>query len=277
MELNVLQGYSILALATYIPGPVAAARLCRLGASVTKIEPLRGDPLEHAAPAWYGQLTAGMDVRRADLRQMAASGEIEALLAGADVLLTAMRARSLAALGIEQTRLRARFPALSHVALVGDAPPLDDRPGHELTYQARAGTIAPPAMPRALVADMAAAERVVSTVIGALLQRERRDEPTYATVGITESAAEFALAYEHGLTRPSGELGGALPEYRIYRAADGWVALAALEPHFAQRTRDVLGLASLDAAALESAFLERTAQAWEAFAEQHDLPLAAVR
>jgi alpha-methylacyl-CoA racemase len=277
MELNALQGYRVLAFATYIPAPVAVARLHRLGASVTKIEPLQGDPLQPAAPAWYAQLTTGIDVRRMHLRDAEATTQIDAMLADADVVVTAMRARSLAALGIEASRLRARFPRVSHVALVGEAAPHEDRPGHDLTYQARAGTIAPPAMPRVLIADMAAAERLVSTVIGALLKRERCGEPTYATVGITDAAAEFALAYEHGLTQPGGELGGALPGYRIYRAADGWVALAALEPHFAERTRDVLGLESLDASAIEAAFLQRTAQAWEQLAEQHDLPLAAIR
>jgi alpha-methylacyl-CoA racemase len=277
MELNLLQGYRVLAIATYIPGPVAAARLRRFGASVTKIEPLRGDALQAAAPGWYAELTAGIEVRRADLREMSARGELDALLAGADVVVTAMRARSLAALGVERERLRERFPRLSHVALTGEAAPHDDRPGHDLTYQARAGTIVPPAMPRALIGDMAAAERAVSSALGALLHRERTGEATHATVGITEAAAEFALAYEHGLTRPTGDLGGALPAYRIYRAADGWVALAALEPHFAERTREVLGVAALDAATLEAAFRERTAQAWEQLAEQHDLPLAAIR
>ena len=275
--MQVLQGYRIAALVTNLPGPVAAARLCGLGASVTKIEPPHGDLLENAAPGWYAQLTTGMDVRRGDLRELTANGGIDALLGDTDVLLTAIRVRALAANGMDESRLRERFPRLSHVALVGEAPPDGDRPGHDLTYQARAGIIVPPAMPRALVADMAAAERAVSTVLAALLHRERTGETTFATVGITEATLEFALAYEYGLTRENGALSGAWPAYHIYRAADGWVALAALEPHFAERTREALGLHSFDIQALEAVFATRTAQAWEQFAEQHDLPLAAVR
>jgi crotonobetainyl-CoA:carnitine CoA-transferase CaiB-like acyl-CoA transferase len=272
-----LDGYSIVALATYIPGPVAAARLRDLGASVVKIEPLHGDPLEAAAPHWYAQLTARVDVRKRDMRDTDARAELHALLAGADLVLTAMRARSLAKLGIDETSLRSQYPKLSHLALVGEAPPNDDRAGHDLTYQARAGTIVPPAIPRALIGDMAAAERLVSSAIGALLHRERTGKATFATVGITECALEFAAAYRHGLTAPGGDLGGGLPGYQLYRASDGWIALAALESHFAQRLCALLSLENLDEASLRSAFSSRSAQAWETLAEQHDVPLAAVR
>jgi alpha-methylacyl-CoA racemase len=275
--LTLLQGYRVVALATYIPGPVAAARLQSLGATVTKIEPLRGDPLEDAAPAWYAQLTNGVDVRRLDLRDGASRETLAQLLGEADIMLTAMRARSLAALGLDPASLQARYPRLVHVAIAGEEPPHDDRAGHDLTYQARAGTITPPAIPRVLVGDMAAAERAVSSALAALLHRERTGEALRTTVGITQAAQEFALAYEHGLTREGGELGGALPTYRLYRAADGWVALAALEPHFAQRVQELFGLDTLDSAQLEALFLTRSAQAWEHLAEQHDVPLAAVR
>jgi alpha-methylacyl-CoA racemase len=273
----VLAGYRVVALATYIPGPVAAARLRDLGAAVTKVEPLRGDALEVAAPAWYARLTAGIDVRRLDLRDARAHDELHLLLAQADILVTAMRARSLASLGLDGAAVCARFPRLIHVAIAGEVPPYDDRAGHDLTYQARAGTIDAPRMPRLLVGDMAAAERVVAVALAALLKRERTGEASSATVGITQAAQEFALAYEHGLTRETGELGGALPLYGIYRAADGWIALAALEPHFAARVQSMLGVSALDAASLEAAFRSRSAQAWEELAEEHDIPLAAVR
>jgi alpha-methylacyl-CoA racemase len=272
-----LDGVRVVALATYIPGPVAAARLHALGASVAKIEPLRGDPLALAAPAWYAELTRGIEVRARDLRDAAAREELHALLARADVLVTAMRARSLASLELDEATLRARYPRLIHCALAGEAPPHDDRAGHDLTYQARAGTLAPPSMPRALIGDMAAAERMVSAVLAALLLRERTGRTTFTTVGITQAAEPFADAYRHGLTAPTGELGGALPGYRLYRAADGWVALAALEPHFAERICALLEIDRLDEAALEARFVTRGAQAWEHLAEQHDVPLAAVR
>lgn len=267
----------VVAITTNIPGPLAAARLLALGASVTKIEPLRGDPLALGAPAWYAEIVAGMDVVQFDLRAPEAKAMLDERLRAADLVLTAMRARSLVNAGLDWSSLHARYPALCALTLTGEAPPYDDRAGHDLTYQARAGTIAPPAMPRVLVGDMAAAERVVSTSLALLLQRQRTGNAGHASVAITEAAADFAKPYEAGLTQPNGELGGALATYNIYPARAGWVAVAALEPHFIERLQAMLGVEQLDADTLRGAFARRTAQEWEELAQHHDLPLAAIR
>ncbi|HTU68696.1 MAG TPA: CoA transferase [Candidatus Baltobacteraceae bacterium] len=272
-----LEGIRVVAIATNIPGPVAAARLHQLGASVVKVEPLRGDPLAHASPTWYETLTRGIAVERIDVRAPESAARIDAYLLDADLLLTAMRARALRNAGLDWPRLHARYPRLCCVSLTGEAPPNDDRAGHDLTYQARAGTIAPPAIPRALIGDMAAAERVVSVALALLLRRERNGEAGAANVAITDAATDFAQPYAHGLTRENGVLGGALPAYNIYPAREGWVAVAALEPHFVQRLLAMLEVEAVDAGALRAAFALRSAQEWEQLAQHHDVPLAAIR
>ncbi|HTZ53601.1 MAG TPA: CoA transferase [Candidatus Acidoferrum sp.] len=272
-----LEGVRVVAITTNIPGPLAAGHLRALGASVTKIEPLRGDPLAAAAPGWYAEIVAGMEIVQFDLRAPEAKALIDERLRDADLLLTAMRARSLATNGLDWPTLHARYRRLCSVTLTGEAPPHDDRAGHDLTYQARAGTIAPPAMPRVLVGDMAAAERVVSTSLALLLQRERTGKADHARIAITDAAADFARPYEAGLTQGDGALGGGLATYGIYPAREGWVAVAALEPHFVERLRAMLGVEQLDAQTLRSAFARRSAQEWEELAQHHDLPLAAIR
>jgi alpha-methylacyl-CoA racemase len=248
-----------------------------MGAAVTKIEPLRGDPLATAAPSWYAEIVAGMEVVQFALRAPEASEMLDERLRDADLLLTAMRARSLANAHLDWPSIHARYPRLCSVTLTGEAPPHDDRAGHDLTYQARAGTIAPPTMPRALVGDMAAAERVVTASLGLLFQRERTGQADRANVAITDAAADFAKPYETGLTRSGGELGGGLAAYNIYAAREGWIAVAALEPHFIERLHAMLGVERLDAETLRAAFARRSAQEWETLAQQHDLPLAAIR
>jgi alpha-methylacyl-CoA racemase len=47
-------------LAFNLPGPVAAAALRDLGASVVKVEPPRGDPLAIVSPKWYADLKRGV-------------------------------------------------------------------------------------------------------------------------------------------------------------------------------------------------------------------------
>ncbi len=275
--IDALDGVHVVALTTNIPGPVAAARLRALGARVTKIEPTRGDPLAEAAPNWYGRLSTGIEIIQLDFREHGARAALDAHLHHADIVLTAMRARSLERIGLQWEHVHPRYPSLSMISLTGEAPPHDDRAGHDLTYQARAGTVAPPAMPRALVGDMAAAERVVSVALAVLLKRARTGEGVRANVSIVECARTFAEPHLYGLTRDGGSLGGGLPAYGIYPAEDGWVAVAALEPHFVERLQLLLGIKELTREALRDALVRRSAREWEALAEQHDVPLAAVR
>jgi crotonobetainyl-CoA:carnitine CoA-transferase CaiB-like acyl-CoA transferase len=72
-------------------------------------------------------------------------------------------------------------------------------------------------------------------------------------------------------------LGGGLPSYNLYRARDGWISLAALEPHFRQKLLDELGLQTADREELASVFLTRAAEEWQTWAAERDLPIAALR
>jgi crotonobetainyl-CoA:carnitine CoA-transferase CaiB-like acyl-CoA transferase len=163
------------------------------------------------------------------------------------------------------------------VALVGQPPPHEDLPGHDLTYQARAGLLEPPRLPRTCLADLAGARQVVCAALALLLARERGQGAQYVHVSLAEAADDFADPWRYGLCTSDGPLGGAHPGYNLYRAKDGWVALAALEPHFWEKLTRELGLAAPDRGQLEQAFLTRTAEEWEAWAAARDLPLVRVR
>jgi len=276
MQAEPLRGIHVLSLAFNIPGPVAAARLRVLGARVTRVEPPAGDPLAQASPAWYRSLVEGQRVITLDLKTDAGRAELESLLGRSDLLLTSMRPAALERLGLGAAALRERHPRLCHAAVVGYAPPDQDRAGHDLTYQAAAGLLQPPRLPLSLVADLAAAERTVSMALALLFARERTGAGGAAVVAIADAVAGFGDPLRYGLTRPGGLLGGGLPTYGLYPAAEGWIALAALESHFLDRLLAELGLGSGDPAELERAFRQRTAAEWEAWAHEHDLPIAAV-
>ncbi|MDQ3173285.1 MAG: CoA transferase, partial [Acidobacteriota bacterium] len=64
-----LSGIRALTLAINVPGPVAAARLRELGATVVKVEPPGGDPLSRISPAWYESLTRDQKVVRLNLKE----------------------------------------------------------------------------------------------------------------------------------------------------------------------------------------------------------------
>jgi alpha-methylacyl-CoA racemase len=63
-----LRDVRVLTLAVNLPGPLAASRLCAMGAFVIKVEPPGGDPLERMCPVYYEDLSAGQEVVRLDLK-----------------------------------------------------------------------------------------------------------------------------------------------------------------------------------------------------------------
>lgn len=272
-----LRGFTVLTLAGNVPGPAAVARLRRLGARVVKVEPPAGDPLVPISAAWYEELREGQEVVRLDLKDPEGRARLEELLAASDLLVTSSRLGALRRLGLGWEELHARHPRLCQVAIFGYPGDGRDRAGHDLTYQGSVGLLDPPGLPRTLLADLACAEQAAGAALALLLARERGEGSGYAEVTLAGVAEDFAAPLRHGLTAPGGVLGGGLPTYGLYPAREGWVAVAALEPHFAARLQAELGLGELDRAALERAFCERTAHEWEAWARERDLPVEAVR
>ncbi len=275
--MNPLQGLTVVSIALNLPGPVACARLHELGAAVVKVEPPAGDPLEGFCPEWYARLREGMELRRIDLKSEAGARELDALLATADLFVTAQRPAALARLRLDPRSLGARHPRLCTLAITGHRAPDEEKAGHDLTYLARQGLVAPPALPPTLLADMAGAERAVSTALALVHARDRDGHGASAGVALADAAAFLAQPLVEGLTRPGGLLGGGLAAYNLYEARDGWIAVAALEPHFAQRLAEAFGLDTLTRPALAARFADQSAEHWERWARELDLPIVAVR
>ena len=274
---SLLHGITIVSLALNAPGPVAAARLTKLGAEVIKIEPPSGDALSHAAPEWYAQLCRGQRVLNLDLKNPAGQQQLGDLLTKADLLLTSFRPSALKRLGLDWESLHARHPPLCFVGIIGHHAPDEERSGHDLTYQAGFGLLRPPQMPSSLFIDLAGAERAVSMALALLNKAARTGEAGCAWVFLHECARDLAEPMNAGLTKPGGLLAGGYALYGFYRASDGWVAIAALEPHFAERLLAELKLKQADRSELEKIFLQRTAEEWERWAAERDLPLVAVK
>lgn len=267
-----LAATTVVTLAVNLPGPIAAARLHALGARVTKIEPPSGDPLDTVCPDWYSELADGQDILALDVKRQ--PERFDALLAEADLLITAMRPSALRRLGLADAP--ERHPRLSLIEIVGADGDGAERPGHDLTYQAAHGTLTPPSMPAVPVADLLGAERAVTAALLALRQRDATGFGSRHRIALDDAAAHAGDAVRHGLMGHGAPLGGALPGYGIYPAADGHVALGALEPHFFERTCAALGVSGTHAE-LAGAFAARTTVAWERWAADHDIPLVPVR
>jgi crotonobetainyl-CoA:carnitine CoA-transferase CaiB-like acyl-CoA transferase len=274
---SLLAGLRVVTTALNLPGPAACARLRDLGATVDKVEPPGGDPMQAYHPAWYEQLHETIRVHRLDLKEDAGRAAMQALLAQGDLLVTAQRPSALARLGLGARDLAERFPRLCHVAIVGHAPPLEEHAGHDLTYLAEAGLLTPPALPPTLFADMAGAERAVTTALALVIARDRGRPARAAYAPLAQSAQWLAQPLARGLTSPGALLGGGFAGYNVYAASKGWIAVAALEPHFARALGEALGCTPLETARLASHFAAETAEHWERWARARDLPIVALR
>jgi crotonobetainyl-CoA:carnitine CoA-transferase CaiB-like acyl-CoA transferase len=232
--------------------------------------------LARGCPPWYAALHENVSIVRLDLKETTDRTRLDELLGDSDLLLTSSRPASLERLGLGWDAVHARFPRLCHVAIIGHGPPDENRPGHDLTYQASLGLVDPPNLPRALLADLGGAEEAVTTATSLLLARERGHGAQIASVSLAQAAARHALPLQYGLTSNVGLLGGGWPGYNLYQAAQGWVAVAALESHFVERLVRELEIASLSHEQLSDAFRRATADEWESWAKTRDLPIQAV-
>jgi crotonobetainyl-CoA:carnitine CoA-transferase CaiB-like acyl-CoA transferase len=234
----------------------------------------------------YAQLHAGIRRRTLDLKTEAGQAALARELARSDVLLTSFRPSALRKLGLSAGQLRRTHPHLSLVAIVGAPGERAEAPGHDLTYLAEAGLVPGLELPPTLFADMAgallASEAVLQVVLaqrasGGTAQRGRSVE-----VALSEAAAWLALPLRWGLTQRQGAVGGAHAGYRVYACADGRVAVAALEPHFAQALCAAAGIEYRSLSTLFAPetherltrfFAGQTRAALDALAERADIPL----
>lgn len=275
--MNALTGMRVVSLAINVPGPVAAADLRDLGAQVCKLEPPSGDPLARFSQAWYDRLSADMEIRTCNLKTAEGMALLEQQLTQADLLLTASRPAALERLGLHWPALHQAFPRLCHVGIIGYPPPHENRAGHDLTYQASIGTLQPPAMPKVLLADMAGAQQAVTAALALLLTRERGGETGQSWVALSEAAQRFAVTLQEKVTMPGALLGGGLPTYQLYATQNGYIALAALEPHFHTRLLEALQVDTTSHAALATFFQGMSNETCLSWAETHEIPLAVVR
>lgn len=270
-----LEGIHVVNLAVNLPGPAAAQSLCRMGAAVVKVEAPSGDPMELYHAGWYRDMAAGQTLVRLDLKSEQGRAGLDRLLESADLLISASRPAAMERLGLGWGALHLKFPRLCQVAIVGYPAPRENEAGHDLTYQASLGLITPPHMPRTLSADMAGAEMAVSSALALLLHRERGGGAGYAEVALSEAAASLAVPLSYGCTAAGALLGGGIPEYNIYESSDGWVAVAALEPHFKKRLEEALNVASVEE--YRAAFALRSCAYWQEWAKKMDVPIETVR
>ncbi len=271
----------VLDLTRLLPGPMASRVLMELGFRVLRILPPSGDLMAEFQPQTYAWLNEGKETVTLDLKTPAGKDRLRALARGAAVLLETNRPGVMERLGVGPEALRSLNPKLVYVRIAGFREPERQKaPGHDLTYLAHAGLLHRfgEAWRTLQLADVSGAMWAALAALNGLIRGGG-----FFEVYLSEAAEIFAYP-------KLPFLDGRVLCYATYPAADGAVALAALEPHLWRRFCQAAGKPHLEEAAFSPAeeanqgFLElRTFFAkkpwaeWEAWAQAHDLPIAAVR
>ena len=244
-----LNGFRVLDMSQYLPGPFATRLLADMGADVVKVEPPGGEPGRYfdfegkpgVSPFWR-VLNAGKTVVTLDLKSERGREALSALIGGADVLLESYRPGVLGRLGFGGEALKQLNPRLVYCALsgYGQTGPARHTSGHDINYQAitggldQCGTPERPIIPFPPMADYAGALQAALTVLGALIGRARGNAGCFVDVGMAELLLLWnAISFNAPMRRGEGLLNGGAAFYQIYATADGrFVTLGPLEPKF---------------------------------------------
>jgi crotonobetainyl-CoA:carnitine CoA-transferase CaiB-like acyl-CoA transferase len=238
-----LAGVRVLEFAHLFPGPYAGLVLACLGADVVKVEPPSGDPtrdvppfVDHAGGAGAVFCALNRDKRsvQLDLATDEATETYLAIAEHADVVLDGYRPGVADRLGVGFDTLAEDRQHLVYVHLsgFGSTGELADEPGHDVTYQAWAGTLDDePRLPNLPAADATGA-LWATTLALAHLDAEGCHELEPSLTGALQAPAliQDAIQVAGG---QADRLTGGHPGYEVYACREGaHLALGALEPPF---------------------------------------------
>lgn len=250
-----LDGISVLDLTRLLPGGYATLLLADLGADVIKVEePGKGDYIRWTPP-FVGDLSSAHVALNRNKRSITLNLKEEAgrkvflrLVATADVVIESFRPGVMDRLGVGWDVLCGCNPKLVYCAIsgYGQTGPRAQTAGHDVDYMAYAGALSVmgsevrPSIPALQIGDLGGGGMAaVIAILAALHRRTVEGRGSFCDIsmqdGITSwlsiHAAEF-FATGNIPQRERMHLSGAYPCYRIYPAADGWLAVGALEPPF---------------------------------------------
>ena len=263
-----LEGITVVALEQVIAGPFATRQLADLGARVIKIErPGTGDAArayDHTVKGlsshfvWTNRSKESITL---DVKHPRAGAILERLIRRADVFLQNLAPGATDRLGLGASTLRERQPALIWCGISGYGPggPYAEKKAYDLLVQCETGVLSVTGTPDAPskagipVADIAAGMYAFSSILAALIRRQRTGEGATLDITMFEALGEwmgfpaYFTAYGGSAPPRSGAHHATIAPYGPFRTGDGGSVFLSVqnEREFARFCEVVLGNRSL--------------------------------
>ena len=245
-----LDGITVLALEHVIAAPFCTRQLADLGARVIKVERPGGGDVARGYDervrglashfVWTNRSKESLTV---DVKHPEGVEILGKLLARADVLVQNLAPGAAARLGLDYATLHPRHPRLivCDVSGYGSDGPYRDKKAYDLLIQSESGflsitgTPAEPAKAGCSIADIAAGMYAYSSILAALIQRDRTGEGARIDVSMLESMAEwmsFPMYYAFDGADPPARSGAAhatIYPYGPFKAGDGNTVMLGLQ------------------------------------------------
>ena len=245
-----LDGITVVSLEHAIAAPFCTRQLADLGARVIKVErPGSGDFARAYDSRVKGQASHFVWTNRSkesltlDLKQPPAIEALKQLLEKADVLVQNLAPGAAARMGLSFEALQAAHPKLivCDISGYGDDGPCRDKKAYDLLIQSEAGFLSVTGTPEApskagnSVADIAAGMYAYTSVLSALLLRDKTGQGSHIDVSMLESLAEwmgYPLYYAFDGAPPPPRTGAAhasIYPYGPFQAGDGGTVMLGLQ------------------------------------------------
>ena len=285
-----LQGITVLDLASVGPAARASRILADYGARIVKVAPVSRRGGAQIQPP-YHSYGAGRGIRRIriDLKSEDGRDAFLRLAERADVVLESYRPGVATRLGIGYEQLRERNDAIVYCSTsgYGQDGPASSWAGHDINYLAVAGYLAcsepradgGPPIPGATIADSAGGGmHAVIAILAALVRRAASGQGAHLDVSAAEGVLSLmSLAIDEYLAtdQVAGPrqtlLTGRYACYDLYSCRDGrWLSVGAIEPRFFRNLCRMLGVEELASRQLDDAAQDEIRAAFERAFRQRD-------
>src|SRR3954454_13970913 len=235
-----LEGLKVGAVEQAVAAPFCSSRLDDAGAHVVKVERQEGDfagvydAAAKGQSSYFVRLNRGKDSAVIDLASKDGRATLEALIAGADVLIQNLKPGSMDKLGFTLERLRKDYPRLicCTISGYGDDGPYAHRKAYDLLIQAESGlasiTGGPdgPSRVGVSIVDIATGATAHAAILEALIGRSRSGKGADIRISMFDVMADWMavplLNSEAG--NPPQRMGLAHPSiapYGVFRSRDG--------------------------------------------------------